>query len=48
MILLLGEIGGTTEEEAAEFIAQNVTKPVVALIVAGLPLRANLWGMPGR
>ena len=33
IILLLGEIGGTTEEEAAEFIAQNVTKPVVALIV---------------
>jgi succinyl-CoA synthetase alpha subunit len=33
VILLLGEIGGTTEEEAAEFIAQSVTKPVVALIV---------------
>lgn len=33
LIVLLGEIGGSMEEEAAEFIAQNVTKPVVALIV---------------
>ena len=31
-IVLVGEIGGTAEEEAAEFIKANVTKPVVAYI----------------
>ena len=32
-IVLLGEIGGTMEEEAAEYIEKNVSKPVVSLIV---------------
>ncbi len=32
IILLIGEIGGTAEEEAAEYIRQHVTKPVVAFI----------------
>ncbi|MGF1507315.1 MAG: succinate--CoA ligase subunit alpha [Anaerolineae bacterium] len=31
-IVLIGEIGGTDEEKAAEFIAHSVTKPVVAFI----------------
>jgi succinyl-CoA synthetase alpha subunit len=31
-IVLVGEIGGTAEEEAAEFITENITKPVVAYI----------------
>jgi succinyl-CoA synthetase alpha subunit len=31
-IVMVGEIGGTAEEEAATFIAQRVTKPVVAYI----------------
>jgi succinyl-CoA synthetase alpha subunit len=31
-IVLIGEIGGTDEEKAAEFIADNLTKPVVAFI----------------
>ncbi len=31
-IVLVGEIGGTAEEEAAEFIKHNVQKPVVAYI----------------
>jgi succinyl-CoA synthetase alpha subunit len=31
-IVLVGEIGGTAEEEAAEFISKRVSKPVVAYI----------------
>jgi succinyl-CoA synthetase alpha subunit len=31
-ILMMGEIGGTAEEKAAEFIRQYVTKPVAAFI----------------
>jgi succinyl-CoA synthetase alpha subunit len=31
-VVLIGEIGGTDEEKAAEFIADNLTKPVVAFI----------------
>jgi len=33
VIVLLGEIGGTMEEDAADFIAEHVTKPVVSMIV---------------
>ena len=40
-VVLIGEIGGTDEEKAAEFIADHLTKPVVAFI-------AGLSAPPGK
>ena len=31
-IVIIGEIGGTDEEKAAEFISNHMTKPVVGFI----------------
>ena len=40
-IVMLGEIGGTDEQQAAQFIAQHVTKPVIGFI-------AGQTAPPGR
>ncbi|MEX1126276.1 MAG: succinate--CoA ligase subunit alpha, partial [Acidimicrobiia bacterium] len=31
-VVMIGEIGGTAEEEAAEFVASKMTKPVAGFI----------------
>jgi succinyl-CoA synthetase alpha subunit len=32
VIVMVGEIGGTAEEDAAEYIQNNITKPVISYI----------------
>ena len=46
-VVLVGEIGGTMEQEAAEFISHNMTKPVVAFVAGSTAPPGKRMGHAG-
>ena len=46
-VVMIGEIGGTDEEAAAEFVKSEMTLPVVAFIAGKTAPPASEWATPG-
>ena len=47
LVIMIGEIGGDAEERAAEWISQNMTKPVVAYIAGFTAPEGKTMGHAG-
>ena len=47
IIVIIGEIGGSEEEKAAEYIRSNITKPVIALIAGKNAPKGRSMGHAG-